>query len=219
VIPKNPGQPYRPAVGVDRNHDQVRLFDPRETDARERAAQIEKYVVVGRLKTQYGPLDMHKEQLVASVGIRRAGGAARIPAEAATRNCRGIPGAPPACVRAPLRGRYARFGFSPKFFSASSTLYPYRLSYRTTPGRDSASGFASHRVDQLHPTCLREDCRTPVGSMRGQRTSQYLQGGYGSRDMGAMMAMLVLAIIPIVVFYLFLQRYIIEGVVAGAVKG
>ena len=48
---------------------------------------------------------------------------------------------------------------------------------------------------------------------------QYLQGGYGSRDIGAMMAMLVLAIIPIVVFYLFLQRYIIEGVVAGAVKG
>ncbi len=48
---------------------------------------------------------------------------------------------------------------------------------------------------------------------------QYLQGGYGSRDMGAMMAMLVLAIIPIVIFYLFLQRYIIEGVVAGAVKG
>jgi raffinose/stachyose/melibiose transport system permease protein len=48
---------------------------------------------------------------------------------------------------------------------------------------------------------------------------QYLQGGYGSRDMGAMMAMLVLAIIPIVVFYLSLQKYIIKGVVAGAVKG
>ena len=48
---------------------------------------------------------------------------------------------------------------------------------------------------------------------------QYLQGGYGSRDMGAMMAMLVLAIVPIVIFYLFLQKYIIEGVVAGAVKG
>ncbi len=48
---------------------------------------------------------------------------------------------------------------------------------------------------------------------------QYLQGGYGSRDIGAMMAMLVLAIVPIVIFYLFLQRYIIEGVVAGAVKG
>jgi raffinose/stachyose/melibiose transport system permease protein len=48
---------------------------------------------------------------------------------------------------------------------------------------------------------------------------QYLMGGYGSIDMGAMMAMLVLAIVPIVIFYLALQKYIIEGVVAGAVKG
>lgn len=48
---------------------------------------------------------------------------------------------------------------------------------------------------------------------------QYLKGGYGSVDMGAMMAMLVLAIIPIVIFYMFCQKYIIEGVVAGAVKG
>ena len=48
---------------------------------------------------------------------------------------------------------------------------------------------------------------------------QYLQGGYGSRDMGAMMAMLVLAIVPIVIFYLICQEYIIKGVVAGAVKG
>lgn len=48
---------------------------------------------------------------------------------------------------------------------------------------------------------------------------QYLKGGYGSIDMGAMMAMLVLAILPIVIFYLTCQKYIIEGVVAGAVKG
>ncbi|RUT33347.1 carbohydrate ABC transporter permease [Paenibacillus zeisoli] len=48
---------------------------------------------------------------------------------------------------------------------------------------------------------------------------QYLKGGYGSIDMGAMMAMLVLAIVPIIIFYLFCQKYIIEGVVAGAVKG
>ncbi len=48
---------------------------------------------------------------------------------------------------------------------------------------------------------------------------QYLQGGYGARDMGALMAMLVLAIIPIVIFYISCQRYIIKGVVAGAVKG
>lgn len=48
---------------------------------------------------------------------------------------------------------------------------------------------------------------------------QYLQGGYGSRDMGALMAMLVLAIIPIVIFYALMQKHIIRGVVAGAVKG
>ena len=48
---------------------------------------------------------------------------------------------------------------------------------------------------------------------------QYLRGGYGSIDMGAMMAMLVLSIIPVIVFYLSLQKYIIKGVVAGAVKG
>jgi raffinose/stachyose/melibiose transport system permease protein len=48
---------------------------------------------------------------------------------------------------------------------------------------------------------------------------QYLKGGYGSIDMGAMMAMLVLAIIPVVIFYLSCQKYIIKGVAAGAVKG
>ena len=48
---------------------------------------------------------------------------------------------------------------------------------------------------------------------------QYLMGSYGAKDYGALMALLVLSIIPIVVFYLFCQKYIIEGVVAGAVKG
>lgn len=48
---------------------------------------------------------------------------------------------------------------------------------------------------------------------------QYLRGGYGAIDMGAMMAMIVLAIIPVVIFYLTCQKYIIKGVVAGAVKG
>lgn len=48
---------------------------------------------------------------------------------------------------------------------------------------------------------------------------QYLVGSYGAKDMGAMMALLVLSVIPIVVFYLACQKYIIEGVVAGAVKG
>lgn len=48
---------------------------------------------------------------------------------------------------------------------------------------------------------------------------QYLRGGYGSIDMANMMAMIVLSIIPIIIFYLACQKYIIKGVVAGAVKG
>ena len=48
---------------------------------------------------------------------------------------------------------------------------------------------------------------------------QYLKGGYGSVDMGAMMGVLVISIIPIIIFYLACQKYIIDGVVAGAVKG
>ncbi|MDD3921797.1 MAG: carbohydrate ABC transporter permease [Eubacteriales bacterium] len=48
---------------------------------------------------------------------------------------------------------------------------------------------------------------------------QYLRGGYGRVDMGAIMACLVLAIIPIILFYLCCQKYIIKGVVDGAVKG
>ncbi len=48
---------------------------------------------------------------------------------------------------------------------------------------------------------------------------QYLMGSYGDKDYGALMALLVLAIIPIIIFYLCCQKYIIKGVVAGAVKG
>ena len=48
---------------------------------------------------------------------------------------------------------------------------------------------------------------------------QYLKQSHGQVDWGAMMAVLVLAIVPIVVFYLACQKYIIEGVMAGAVKG
>lgn len=48
---------------------------------------------------------------------------------------------------------------------------------------------------------------------------QYLRGGYGAIDMGAMMAMLVLAIIPIIIFYMTCQKYIVKGVISGAVKG
>ncbi|MBQ3524206.1 MAG: carbohydrate ABC transporter permease [Clostridia bacterium] len=46
-----------------------------------------------------------------------------------------------------------------------------------------------------------------------------MQGAYGSIDWGGFMAMLVLAIIPIIAFYLVCQKYIIKGVIDGAVKG
>lgn len=45
-----------------------------------------------------------------------------------------------------------------------------------------------------------------------------MQGAYGSTDYGGFMAMLVLAIIPIIIFYISSQKYIIRGVVAGAIK-
>ena len=46
-----------------------------------------------------------------------------------------------------------------------------------------------------------------------------MQGAYGSIDWGGLMAMLVVAIIPIIIFYLICQKYIIKGVIDGAVKG
>ena len=48
---------------------------------------------------------------------------------------------------------------------------------------------------------------------------QYLKGSYGTVDLGATMALILLAIIPVIVFYLICQKYIIKGVAAGAVKG
>ncbi len=48
---------------------------------------------------------------------------------------------------------------------------------------------------------------------------QFMKGGYGRVDMGAIMAALILAVIPVVIFYLACQKHIIKGVAAGAVKG
>ena len=48
---------------------------------------------------------------------------------------------------------------------------------------------------------------------------QYLKGSYGNVDLGAMMALITLSIIPVIIFYLMCQKYIIKGVAAGAVKG
>ena len=48
---------------------------------------------------------------------------------------------------------------------------------------------------------------------------QYLKGSYGTVDLGATMALILLSIIPIIIFYLACQKHIIKGVAAGAVKG
>ncbi len=48
---------------------------------------------------------------------------------------------------------------------------------------------------------------------------QFLKGSYGTVDLGATMALILLSIIPVIVFYLFCQKHIIKGVAAGAVKG
>ncbi len=48
---------------------------------------------------------------------------------------------------------------------------------------------------------------------------QYLKGSYGTVDLGATMALILMSIIPVIIFYFACQKYIIKGVAAGAVKG
>jgi len=48
---------------------------------------------------------------------------------------------------------------------------------------------------------------------------QYFKGSYGRVEMGPMMACIILTVLPIIIIYLFCQKHIIKGVVAGAVKG
>ena len=48
---------------------------------------------------------------------------------------------------------------------------------------------------------------------------QYLKGSFGTVDLGATMALIMLSIVPIIIFYLTCQKHIIKGVAAGAVKG
>ncbi len=67
--------------------------------------------------------------------------------------------------------------------------------------------------DYLLPYLLLVDERTIPCAV------QFLNGSYSNRDMGALMALLVLAIIPIIIFYFSCQKYIVKGVVAGSVKG
>ena len=48
---------------------------------------------------------------------------------------------------------------------------------------------------------------------------QYFRGGYGRVELAPMMACIMITVLPVIVLYLICQKYIIDGVVAGAVKG
>ena len=48
---------------------------------------------------------------------------------------------------------------------------------------------------------------------------QYFRGSYGHVEMGPMMACIMMTVLPIIILYICLQKYIIKGVIAGAVKG
>ena len=48
---------------------------------------------------------------------------------------------------------------------------------------------------------------------------QYFRGSYGKVEMAPMMACIMITVLPIIVMYLVCQKYIIDGVIAGAVKG
>ena len=61
--------------------------------------------------------------------------------------------------------------------------------------------------------------RVNTSSNPGCCSAQYFRGGYGRVELAPMMACIIIAIIPIIILYMTCQKYIIEGVVAGAVKG
>jgi raffinose/stachyose/melibiose transport system permease protein len=48
---------------------------------------------------------------------------------------------------------------------------------------------------------------------------QYLKGSYGSVDLGASLAVIVMSLVPILIIYMLCQKYIVKGIAAGAVKG
>ena len=74
-------------------------------------------------------------------------------------------------------------------------------------------------VGILETMWIWNDYLLPYLIFSGTNYSQYLNGSYGQTDMGAIMSLIIVSILPIIIFYFACQKYIIEGVVAGAVKG
>ena len=69
--------------------------------------------------------------------------------------------------------------------------------------------------DYLLPTLILDIDKYKTISM----LIQYFRGSYGRVEMGPMMACIMITILPVIILYLICQKYIIDGVVAGAVKG
>ena len=67
--------------------------------------------------------------------------------------------------------------------------------------------------------CCPRWCWTSKNTAPSPCSSRYFRGSYGRVEMGPMMACIMLTVLPIIILYLACQKYIIEGVVAGAVKG
>ena len=84
------------------------------------------------------------------------------------------------------------------------------------------TGFVKGISLEIEEAAMIDGC-TPLQNINKYKTIpiaiQFLKQSHGQIDWGAMMAVLVLAILPIIIFYIVCQKYIIEGVLAGAVKG
>ena len=83
-----------------------------------------------------------------------------------------------------------------------------------------ATEYGKHRHNnQYHWKQLHSSIPAYGSSNRIPIHIQYLKGSYGTVDLGATMALILLSIVPVIVFYLSCQKHIIKGVAAGAVKG
>ena len=93
------------------------------------------------------------------------------------------------------------------------------VQYQTSKGSFS-SLTAPYQRDGLDARPAIVSRRLPLPNpCRSASSERSLKNSYGTVDLGATMALILLSIIPVIVFYLTSQKYIIKGVAAGAVKG
>ena len=90
--------------------------------------------------------------------------------------------------------------------------------YLLVPGY-SSSQCIPNNVSLKTPLTRFKRGEKPAITLNIPMAIQYFRGGYGRVELAPMMACIIIAIIPIIILYMTCQKYIIEGVVAGAVKG